>query len=53
MRPKPLLRQGGELRRLRTIPLNSALPSPEFTGQTGEAGGENPIMERESGKASM
>ena len=34
-------------------PLNSAPPPPEFTGQTGEAGGENPVMERESGEASM
>ena len=34
-------------------PLNSTLPPPEFTGQTGEAGGENPVMERESGEATM
>ena len=34
-------------------PLNSAPPPPEFTGQTGEAGGENPIKEREGGDASM
>ena len=33
--------------------MNSAPPPPEFTGQTGEAGGENPVMERESGEASM
>ena len=34
-------------------PLNSALLPPEFTGQTGEAGGENPAMEREGGGSSM
>ena len=30
-------------------PLNSAPPPPEFTGQTGEAGGENPVVEGEGG----
>ena len=34
-------------------PLSSAPPPPEFTGQTGEAGTENPVMEKESGEASM
>ena len=34
-------------------PLNSAPPPPEFTGQTGEAGGENPVVEREGGDPSM
>ena len=34
-------------------PLSSAPPPPEFTGQTGEAGTENPIMEKESDEASM
>ena len=34
-------------------PLNSAPPPPEFTGQSGEAGGEFPIMERGGGDASM
>ena len=38
---------------LLVIPLSSAPPPPEFTGQTREAGAENPIMERESSKASM
>ena len=33
-------------------PLNSAPPPPEFTGQTGEAGRENPIMEKEGGDSS-
>ena len=33
-------------------PLNSAPPPPEFTGQTGEAGGENPVVEREGGDPS-
>ena len=33
--------------------LSSAPPPPEFTGQTGEAGTENPVVEKESGKASM
>ena len=34
-------------------PLNSAPPPPEFTGQTGEAGGEHPVIERESSDGSM
>ena len=34
-------------------PLSSAPPPLEFTGQTGEAGTENPIVEKESGEASM
>ena len=34
-------------------PLSSAPPPPEFTGQTGEAGTENPVVEKESGEASM
>ena len=34
-------------------PLNSAPPPPEFMGQSGEAGGEFPIMERGGGDASM
>ena len=38
---------------LLVVPLNSAPPPSEFTGQTGEAGGEHPIMEKESGEASM
>ena len=33
-------------------PLNSAPPPPEFTGQTGEAGGENPDVEGEGGDSS-
>ena len=33
-------------------PLNSVPPPPEFTGQTGEAGGENPVVEREGGDPS-
>ena len=35
------------------ISLSSAPPPPEFTGQTGEASAENPIVEKESGEASM
>ena len=35
------------------IPLNSAPPPPEFTAQTGEAGGENPVMERDGGDTAM
>src|SRR3954462_6904764 len=35
------------------IPLNAAPPPPEFTAQSGEAGGEFPIMERGGGDASM
>ena len=34
-------------------PLSYAPPPSEFTGQTGEAGVENPVVEKESGKASM
>ena len=34
-------------------PLNSVPPPPEFTGQSGEAGGEFPIVERGGGNASM
>ena len=34
-------------------PLNSALPPTEFTGQSGEAGGGFPIMDRGGGDASM
>ena len=35
-------------------PLSSAPPPPpEFTGQTGEAGAKNPVVEKESGEASM
>ena len=34
-------------------PLNSAPPPPEFTGQSGEAGGEFPIVERGGGDAPM
>ena len=34
-------------------PLNSAPPPPEFVAQTGEAGGEHPIMERDSGDVAM
>ena len=34
-------------------PLSSAPPPPEFTGQTGGAGTENPVAEKESGEASM
>ena len=34
-------------------PLSSAPPPPEFTGQTGEAGTENPVVEKEGGEASM
>jgi len=30
------------------VPLNSALPPPEFWAQTGEAGDENPVMERDA-----
>ena len=33
-------------------PLNAVPPPPEFTGQTGEAGRENPVMEREGGASS-
>ena len=33
-------------------PLNSAPPPPEFTGQIGEAGGENLVEEREGGEPS-
>jgi len=33
-------------------PLNSAPPPPEFMGQTGQAGGENPAVEREGGDPS-
>ena len=34
-------------------PLSSAPPPPEFTGQSGEVGTENPVVEKESGEASM
>nr|XP_040246093.1 myristoylated alanine-rich C-kinase substrate-like [Aegilops tauschii subsp. strangulata] len=34
-------------------PLNSAPPPPEFVAQTGEAGGEHPVMERDSGDVTM
>ena len=34
-------------------PLNSAPPPPEFVAQTGEAGGEHPVMERDSGDVAM
>ena len=34
-------------------PLSSAPPPPEFTVQTGEAGTETPVAEKESGEASM
>ena len=34
-------------------PLSSAPLPPEFTGQTGGAGTENPVAEKESGEASM
>nr|XP_020196273.1 uncharacterized protein LOC109782097 [Aegilops tauschii subsp. strangulata] len=34
-------------------PLNSAPPPPEFVAQTGEASGEHPIMERDSGDVTM
>ena len=34
-------------------PLSSAPPPPEFTGQTGEAGTEKPVVEKESSEASM
>ena len=30
------------------VPLNSAPPPPEFSVQTGEAGDENPVMERDA-----
>ena len=35
------------------VPLDSAPPPPEFSAQTGEAGGEHPIMERDSGDIAM
>ena len=35
------------------VPLNSAPPPPEFTAQTGEVIGENPIMERDGGDTAM
>ena len=38
---------------LLVIPLSSVPPPPEFTGQTGEAGTENPVVDKESGEASM
>nr|XP_020180793.1 uncharacterized protein LOC109766440 [Aegilops tauschii subsp. strangulata] len=34
-------------------PLNSAPPPPEFVVQIGEAGGEHPVMERDSGDVAM
>ena len=34
-------------------PLNSVPPPPEFVAQTGEAGGEHPIMERDSDNVAM
>ena len=34
-------------------PLNSAPPPPEFMAQTGEAGDEHPIMERDGGDVAM
>jgi len=37
---------------LLVVPLNSAPPPPKFTGQTGEDGGEHPIVERDRGEAS-
>ena len=50
-------RRAEEAARRRSVmlvpPLLSAPPPPEFTGQTGEAGTENPVVEKESGEASM
>ena len=37
---------------LLVVPLSSAPPPPEFTGQTGEVGGEHSIMEKDGGEAS-
>ena len=34
------------------IPLSSTPPPPEFTGQTGEAGAENPVVEKEGSDSS-
>nr|XP_040249665.1 actin cytoskeleton-regulatory complex protein PAN1-like [Aegilops tauschii subsp. strangulata] len=34
-------------------PLSSVPPPPEFVAQTGEAGGEHPIMERDSGDVAI
>ena len=38
---------------LLVAPLSFAQPPPEFTGQTGEPGAKNPVVEKESGEASM
>jgi len=35
------------------VPLNSAPPPPEFSAQTGEAGDENPVMERDTDVTAM